>query len=232
MHQIPQLLCAKAQRRANCEHANIKTFFSPINANKYRHLHVSLLQLIHYQSILLRKYSKKRFSSFVLTYFTEYLLHEHLYWDNRNPRGKSKAKLCSGFRGPFRHMGKINKYSPFPGCHRFPISLSTSAILYQCWKQGMLPVQGDTSVQSFPPPRLLCAGHTAAAALGARVPHPAAPCRSHPANPSEHSGASDFHLPDTTKQMTRCHWMALASSFIFRRKSARKSTAWNTKCLR
>lgn len=141
------------------------------------------------------------------------------------------AKLCSGFRGTFRHQGKMNKCSTFPGCHRFPVSLSTSTILYWCWTWGMLPVRGGTSVQSFPPPRLPCAGHTAAGAPGAHAPRPAAPSGSHPANPSERSGASDFHLPATTKQKKCCHGMVLASSFIFKGKNTCTSTAWKRKCL-
>ena len=138
-----------------------------------------------------------------------------------------EAKLCSGFRGAFRHQGKMDKYSTFPVCHR----LSTSAILYRCWIQGTLPVRGGTSVQSFPPPRLPCAGRTAAGDPAAHAPHPAAPSGSHPTNPSERSGASDFHLPVTTKQKKCCHWMALASSFIFRGKNTCTSTAWKRKCL-
>lgn len=96
---------------------------------------------------------------------------------------------------------------------------------------GTLPVRGDTSVQSFPPPRLPCAGRTAAGAPGAHAPRPAAPSGSHPANPSERSGASDFHLPAVTKKTKCCHWMTLVSRLIFRRKNDCMSTARKCKCL-
>lgn len=61
------------------------------------------------------------------------MLHSTYYMSTRTgttgiQEATQETKLCSGFRGASRHQGKTNKYSPFPGCHRFPISLSISAI--------------------------------------------------------------------------------------------------------
>lgn len=83
---------------------------------------------------------------------------------------------------------------------------------------GTLPVLGGTSAQSFPPPRLPCPGHTAAGAHGALARRPAALSGSHPANPSQRSAVSDFHLPARTKQNKSCHRVALGSRFICKRK--------------
>lgn len=192
MCQILQLLHTKAQWCiVNCEHANIKTFFSLINTDTHMsHYHS------WYVTNLLEKIQQE-----------VQLLCPHLRYTVPTASGFGWGLLDTRIKC-------INKV--FSVCHKFPVSLSTSAVLYRCWTQGMLPVRGDTWVQSFPPPRLPCAGRTAAGAPGAPAPHPAAPSGSHPANPSERSGASGFHLPATTKQTKCCHWMlALISSFIF-----------------